>query len=65
MGNGQFQRSRLEERRAPIAILKDGRFVYANQAYLKLFDLEDVSELQGRLFSSRIAERHFDRLNDH
>ncbi|MES9935752.1 MAG: MMPL family transporter [Sedimenticola sp.] len=65
MGDGQFQRSRLEERRSPIAIIRDGRFVYANKAYLKLFDLNDVSEVQGRLLANRVAERHQERLRDH
>ncbi|MET0081723.1 MAG: MMPL family transporter [Sedimenticola sp.] len=65
MGDGQFQRSRLEVRRSPIAIIRDGRFVYANKAYLKLFDLEDVSEIQGRLLENRVAVRHQERLREH
>ncbi len=51
-------RELLESSRDAIAYVKDGVYVYANQAYLKRFGFAGLWELQGELFLESIAEEN-------
>ena len=50
-------RTLIEEAHVAIAVLRQGKAIYCNRTYARLFGFEDTRELMGTLFFKRIAPR--------
>ena len=61
-GNNSDQRERLEQEPNPVAIIRDGAYVYANTAYLELFGHRDFSDIEGKPVLGMVRRRARNRL---
>jgi len=64
-GNNPDRCQRLEQEPRPVAILRDGIYVYANPAYLELFGHRDFSDIKGKPVLNTVKTRARGRFTKH
>ena len=58
---GRWLESIMEGAPVAISVSRDGRIIYANSPYLRLFGFSDLEEIKGRLFIEQVAPEDQDK----